>query len=436
MIGGLAEARRFPGARWSIDCPRRNFYGRIVNQRVPDVTEHTRRNVFLLAICQALFMTSTSAVGAMGVLVGYALAPDKGLATLPLAFQFGAMMLVTIPASIYMKRVGRRVGFMTGAVIATIGAVTATVAMFTANFWLFCGALVFLGSFNGISQYLRFAASDASDTAFRSRAISLVLAGGVVAGVTGPNLAVLTKDLFQSVEFAGTFASLVAVYAALFAIVVFIRIPKPTAEERAHSGRKLFEIVRQPTFMVAVLGATMGYVVMIFLMTITPLAMAQHRFEFADSAIVIQGHIVGMFLPSFFTGSLIARYGVTNVMIWGALMLLAAVAINVSGFEFLYFFSGLALLGVAWNFLFIGGTTLLTQCYTPAEKAKTQGLNDFIVFGSVSVGTLVSGMTHAEFGWKIINLGIVPLILLTLGATLWLKYRRQPAIARPPATTA
>ncbi len=365
----------------------------------------------------------------MGVLVGHALAADKGLATLPLAFQFGAMMAVTIPASIYMKRVGRRIGFITGALIGATGAVIATIAVINGSFWLFCGALVFLGSFNGISQYFRFAAADASEPALRGRAISLVLAGGVVAAVTGPTLAVVTKDLFETVAFAGTFASLVAVFAALLVVVLFIRIPQPSAEERRHTGRSLFQIVRQPTFVVAVLGATMGYVVMVFLMTITPLAMAQHNFGFGDSAIVIQGHIVGMFLPSFFTGSLIARYGVTNIMICGALLLAAAVAINVSGLEFLYFFSGLALLGVGWNFLFIGGTTLLTQCYTPAEKAKTQGLNDFIVFGSAAIGTLMAGMTNAEFGWTAINVGVAPLILVTLGATLWLKFRRQPATA-------
>lgn len=391
--------------------------------------EHSRKNVLLLAICQALFLTSTSAVGAMGVLVGHELAADKALSTLPLAFQFGAMMAVTIPASIYMKRVGRRIGFITGALIGASGAVIATLAILTGSFWLFCGALIFLGSFNGISQYFRFAAADASEPAFRSRAISLVLAGGVVAAVTGPNLAVLTKDLMEPVSFAGTFASLVGVYAILLIVVLFIQIPRPTEEERGHSGRPLAQIVRQPAFMVAVLGAMIGYVVMAFLMSITPLAMAAHQFSFGQSAIVIQGHIVGMFLPSFFTGSLIVRYGVTNIMISGALMLAAAVAINVSGMEFLYFFSALALLGVGWNFLFIGGTTLLTQCYTPAEKAKTQGLNDFLVFGSVAIGTLMSGVTLAEFGWTAINLGVTPLILLTLGATVWFKYRRQPVTA-------
>lgn len=382
-----------------------------------------RRNVILLAFCQALFMTSTSAVGAMGVLVGNALADDKALSTLPLAFQFGAMMLITIPASMYMKRFGRRVGFITGAMIGITGAVIATHAVVTEDFWLFCFGLMFLGSFSGISHYFRFAAAEVSTLDFRGRAISLVLAGGVIASVTGPNLAVFTKDLIDGAAFAGTFASLIGVYLVLAVVVLFIQIPKPGAEERSRSGRKLSEIMRQPAFVVAVLCAVIGYVVMTFLMSVTPLAMAHKAFSFGSSAIVIQGHLIGMFLPSFFTGSLIARYGVTNIMICGALMLLGTVAINVSGIGFLYFLAAMALAGIGWNFLFIGGTTLLTQCYAPAERAKVQGMNDFLIFGSVALGVLMSGATYDAFGWTAINYGILPLILVALGATIRLKYR-------------
>ena len=354
---------------------------------------NSRGNVILLALCQALFMTATSAVGAMGVLVGDALADDKALATLPLAIQFGAMMCVTIPASMYMKKVGRQIGFITGAFIGSSGALIATYATVSGNFWLFCFGLAFLGCFNGISQYFRFAAADASDEAFRSKAISLVLAGGVVAAITGPNFAILTKDLIGTALFAGTFAGLVGIYLILFVVLLFIRIPKPGEEERSRSGRSLAEIARQPAFVVAVMGAVIGYSVMAFLMSVTPLVMSHHSFTFGDSAFVIQGHMIGMFLPSFFTGSLIARHGVANIMICGASMMMTAILINVSGFEFLYFFSGLFLLGTGWNFLFIGGTTLLTTCYAPAEKAKVQGLNDFMIFGSVSVGVLMSGAT-------------------------------------------
>ena len=390
---------------------------------------NSRRNVMLLALCQALFMTATSAVGAMGVLVGDLLATDKALSTLPLAFQFGAMMFITIPASMYMKRFGRQVGFITGTMIGITGAVIATYAIISTNFWLFCFGLIFLGSFNGVSQYFRFAAAEVSSLEFRPRAISLVLAGGVVAGITGPNLAVFTKDMIPGSMFAGAFASLAVVYLILTVVLLFIRIPRPSVEERNLPGRKLIEIASQPAFIVAVLGAVIGYVVMAFLMTVTPLAMHHRAFTFGDSSIVIQGHIVGMFLPSFFTGSLIKRFGVTNIMIWGALMMVATVIINVSGIEFLYFFSALALVGTGWNFLFIGGTTLLTSCYTSAEKAKVQGFNDFIVFGSAALGVLMSGATYNAFGWTAINYGVLPLILITLGATLWLKFRPQPAIA-------
>ena len=200
-------------------------------------------------------------------------------------------------------------------------------------------------------------------------------------------------------------------------------------EERSGTGRNLSEIASQPTFIVAVMGAVIGFAVMAFLMSVTPLVMSHHAFNFGDSAFVIQGHMIGMFLPSFFTGSLIARYGVTNIMICGALMMASAIVINVSGFEFLYFFSGLFLVGTGWNFLFIGGTTLLTTCYTAQEKAKVQGFNDFLVFGSVAIGVLMSGATYNAFGWTAINYGVLPLVLLTLAATVWLKFRTQPAAA-------
>ncbi len=390
---------------------------------------NSRRNVILLAICQAVFMTATSAVGAMGVLVGDALADDKALSTLPLAFQFGAMMFATIPASMYMKKVGRQIGFITGTFIAMIGALIATYAIVSSNFWLFCFGLMFLGSFNAFSQYFRFAAADASDDNFRSRAISLVLAGGVIAAITGPNFALYTKDLIGTAMFAGTFAGLVGIYLTLFVVLLFIRIPKPGEEERSRTERKLSEIVCQPAFIVAVLGAVIGFAVMAFLMSVTPLVMSHHSFTFGDSAFVIQAHMIGMFLPSFFTGSLIARYGVTNIMICGAVMMASAILINVSGLEFLYFFSGLFLVGTGWNFLFIGGTTLLTTCYAPAEKAKVQGLNDFLVFGSVAIGVLMSGATYNAFGWTAINYGVLPLVLVTLGATIWLKYRTRPVAA-------
>ena len=324
-----------------------------------------------------------------------------------------------------MKMVGRRTGFITGAVIGAIGGTIATYAIFAGHFWLFCVGTFLIGSFNCFAQFLRFAAADASDAAFRSRAISLVLAGGVIAALTGPNLARLTKDLFEPVTYAGTFAAVVILYLAVIMVAMFIRIPRPSGAERSGHGRPLLEIVRQPKCLVAILGGVISYLVMTFLMTITPLAMADCGFEFGDSAIVIQMHIVGMFLPAFVTGHLIARYGVTNVMLCGTALLFISIFINVTGIAFLNFITALTLLGVGWNFLFTGSTTLLTECYQPAEKAKIQGLNDMCIWASVMVGAMLSGAANHTIGWTNLNFVIAPLILITLVATLWFRFAHR-----------
>ena len=380
------------------------------------------RNVALLALCQALLMTTTSAIIASGALIGFALAEDKALATLPVAFQFVATMLTSIPASLYMRRVGRRLGFITGALIGMAGGTIATVAIVISSFWLFALGLALIGSLNSFGQFFRFAAADSAGPDLRSRAISLVLLGGLVAAFTGPNFAKITKDLFDPLLFAGTFAGIVLIYIAMALVVSFLTIPPPTAADRSGPQRPLLEILSQTKCIVAMLGAVSGYVVMSFLMTVTPLAMADCGFAFGDSAIVIQAHIVGMFLPSFFTGHLIARFGTTNIMIAGALLQGLCVAINLAGIDFLNFLSALILVGLGWNFLFIGGTTLLTECYRPSELAKTQGFNDFFVWGGVAVGGLLSGASHHLFGWAIVNVVTVPLIAMSLIAVIWFKF--------------
>jgi MFS family permease len=294
-------------------------------------TAHARRNVLLLALCQALFMTCTSAIVTSIALTGHLLAENKALATLPVALQFATHMAVTIPASLYMRRFGRQVGFLTGTLIGAIGALTAAYAILEASFTLFCLGSAILGGFNSIAQFYRFAAADSSDEIYRSRAISLVLAGGVIASLTGPTLARHTNDLFSPVMFAGTYVAVVGVQALIACVVLMIRIPRPTISERRAVGRPFLEIARQPTFLVAVLGSVVGYVVMSFLMTVTPIAMAECNFTFGDSAFVIQGHVLGMFAPSFFTGHLIARFGAVNVMTAGAVLLAGAIGTSLSG---------------------------------------------------------------------------------------------------------
>ncbi|MBT5051107.1 MAG: MFS transporter [Rhodospirillaceae bacterium] len=389
----------------------------------------TKKNVFLLATCQALFMTCTSGVIATSALVGLSLATNKGWATAPLSMQFAAGMLATIPASFYMKRFGRRIGFLTGTALGIAGVITSTYGILLSSLPLFCLGSILFGFFAGFSRYFRFAAAEAADERFRSKAISLVLAGGVVAAVTGPTLARATVDLFSPILFAGTYASLAVVQICIVGVLLFIDLPKPDAEERSGQARPLVEIIRQPVFIVALLGATISYAVMAFLMSITPVAMREHHFDFTDSTFVIQGHILGMYLPAFFTGHLIARFGVLEIMLVGACLLVVCVGINLSGTEFINFVMALTLVGVGWNFLFVGATTLLTQSCTPAEKAKTQGFNEFIVLGVIAAGTLTSGAVQHSFGWSGVNMAVIPLIVLVFGVTLWLWRLQRPALA-------
>lgn len=387
------------------------------------------RNVTLLAICQALAMTGMTMNMTVTALTGHELSPDPAWATLPLSLQFLATMLTTMPASLYMRRVGRRLGFATGVLIGVAGAIVAAVAVLNGMFLAFCLGSMLIGSFQGFAILYRYAAADTASEAFRPRAISLVLAGGVFAALAGPELAKWSHDLLAPIQFAGTFVVIAVVQAGSLIFLAFVRIPTPTAAERANSGRPLLEIVRQPVFIVAILGAMVGYGSMTFLMTATPLAMIGCGFAFKDAAFVIQWHAVGMFLPSFFTGSLIQRFGVIPIMLTGAFAYLACIAINVSGIELLQFFSALVLLGIGWNFLFIGGTTLLTQAYRPEERAKVQGLGDFLVFTSSTVAAFSSGALNHAVGWQALNFGVVPLVAIVTGALLWYRLRRQPATA-------
>lgn len=382
-----------------------------------------RRNILLLALCQALFMTSTSAIIASAPIIGgILLTTDKVLVTLPLALQFVAMALTTIPASLYMERVGRRVGFMTGAGIAIVGALVGVHAIMVGSFALFCLATALVGSFNGFCHFLRFAAADTASVEFRSRAISYVLAGSVIAAVLGPTLARNSVDILPA-QFAGVFAALIAVYVAVGIVVSFIDIPRPARRRKGDSGRPLLVIARQPKFLIAVCAATFGYLVMSFLMTVTPIAMGVCGFTFSDSSYVIQAHVVGMYLPAFITGHLIKWFGVNNVLLAGAVLCLGSIAVSLSGIEFVNFLVAMVFVGVGWNFLFTGGTALVTETYTPEEQAKVQGFNDFVIWGTVSVGVVASGMVQQTVGWTAVNVAMVPLVVIVLAATLWMRFR-------------
>ena len=387
-----------------------------------------KRNIILLSLSQAALITGTSTLLASSAIVGLALAGHKSLATMPLALLFLAQMATTIPASLYMARVGRRLGFMTSALFGLAGAAVATVGVFNASFSIFCLGTTLIGMFNGFGQYFRFTAAEVAPEDYRSRAISYVLVGGVIAAFAGPNLANWSR-YSMSAEFAGSYACLIGLYLLAFGFASLLQIPKPTAVSWSQGGRALSVIARQPAYLVALASAMVGYGVMNFIMIATPLAMHGYAHAFSDTAFVIQWHIFGMFIPSFFTGHLIRRFGIANIMLSGVLLLGLCVWINFSGTTVTHFWSALVLLGLGWNFLFVGATTLLTETYSPNEKAKAQALNDFIVFGTVTITSFSSGAVQHALGWQTINMAVIPFLVLVGIANLWLRNRQRMTAA-------
>jgi MFS family permease len=379
-----------------------------------------------LAVCQALGMSCMALSITITALVGKGLAPTPALATLPLAFQFVATALVTIPASLLMGRFGRRAGFTLGSLLGALGGVVSCLAVFLADFWLFCIGAAFLGGFATHVALYRFAAADVAGPALRSRAISYVMVGGVVAAVLGPELAKWSKDLFAPVTFAGGYAAVAVLAFLTLVLVQFVDLPKPLSRQDRGRGRPLAEIVRQPRLIVAVLCAMVAYGSMNLIMVSTPLAIVACAHPFETAAFVIQWHVVGMFAPSFVTGHIIHRVGALPVIVAGGLLIGACVAVNLSGVEVMQFWAALLMLGVGWNFMFVGGTTLLTETYRPEEQARVQAFNEFMVFGTTAVTALASGVIFSTFGWQWVNLGTVIPIVLATAAAFWLSRRREP----------
>jgi MFS family permease len=381
------------------------------------------RNLLLLALCQGLMMTSAALIMTTAALVGHALAADKALASLPLALNFLATMLAAAPASLLMGRIGRRSAFLLACLIGALGAGIAAAAILSGSFAQFCVGVLLVGVFKAFGNYYRFAAAEVAAPEYRSRAISWVLAGGLIAAFAGPALAHWTQDLVPAAPFAASYVALVGLYAASLLVLLYVRIPRPMHRERTGTGRPLRAIARRPAFVVAVLGGMLGYGVMILIMTATPLAMHGHGHGFGSTALVIQWHVFAMFAPSLVTGRLIARHGLLNVMLWGGALTAACVAINLLGHSVAHYWVALFLLGIGWNFLFVGATTLLTQVHRPEETAKTQALNDLLVFSTVSIAALSAGVLQHHLGWAMVNLGVVPFIILILLALAWLKRR-------------
>lgn len=381
-----------------------------------------KRNIPILALCQALFMSGTSLMVATTALVGYALADDKAYASLPFTLQLLATMFTSIPAAMLMARIGRKKTFLFGSVLAMFGAAICAFAVVENSFFLFILGSVLIGVFSGFANYYRFTAADSVDTAHKSRAISYVLAGGVLAAIIGPNLANFTRDMISGAAFAGSYGSIIFLYILSYVLLSFLDLPhthQPISKDST-TVRSLAIIARQPRFIIAVITGMLGYATMTLVMTATPLAMQHHHHVYSDTAFVIQWHVLGMFAPSFFTGYLIKRFGLLTVMFSGTLFGFACVLINLLGTSVSHFWFALILLGISWNFLFIGATTLLTETYHPDEKFKAQALNDFLVFSVVSIASLSAGILHHNLGWQFVNYMALPTLSIILLSLVWL----------------
>jgi len=381
------------------------------------------RNIFILACCQALLLTNSAGLIAMNALVGYSLVDTKTLATLGATTYVLGSALATMPMSLWMAKVGRRRGFMAGALVNVLGCAIAVVALLQGSFVLYCVATAVIGIYNAVGLQYRFAATEAAAPADKARAISLVLAGGIVGGFLGPAITRWGQHMFAT-PFLGSFVMLAGVAILALAVQSLVNVPKPSAEERSGGGRPLREIIRQPVFIVAALSGGLGYGLMNLLMTATPLAMSFCSLPYAQAALVIQWHVVGMYAPGFFTGSLIKRMGMLRVIVAGIVLMAAGSLVALNGVTLAHFVAALVLVGIGWNFMYTGGTTLLTESYAPAEKARTQGANDFIVFSIMGVSSFSSGALVSAAGWEVMNWGALPVLVLIAGVVLWFARHR------------
>src|SRR5450756_54510 len=389
------------------------------------------RNVLVLSGTQATLQITGATIAAITGLAGFALATDKSFATVPLTCYVIGSAITTIPASLLMKTIGRRGGFQVGTVIGMFGGAVCSLAVFLASFWLLCAGMTLMGMYTAFGKYYRFAAADAANDTFRAKAISLTLAGGMVGGILGPEMAKRTVGLFADYLYLGSYLSLIFVCLLAMLVLARLNIPKLSEHDRKDSGRPLGVIMRQPVFVVAVLAAMLSYGIMNLFMTSTPLAMRAHDHPFNDAAFVIEWHMLGMYGPSFFTGSLLNRFGELNVILAGIVLLFVCIVSALAGTGLINFWAALFLLGIGWNFMYVGGSALLTECYSPAECAKTQAANDFLIFVTMAISSMSSGVLLNKSGWHAVNYGSIPFLVIATAATLWLMWRRRGSRTAP-----
>ena len=383
-------------------------------------------DVLRLAIAQALAGANSAVVFAIGAIVGNMLAPSKALATLPLSVFVVGMAACTLPAGAIAQRHGRRAAFLTGTGCGVLAGLLAALAVVLGSFWLFCAATLFGGAYAAVVLSFRFAAADCVPPERRSRALSAVMAGGVFAGVIGPQLVTYTMDLWQPYQFAATCLAQAAVAALSALVLLGVRVPMPTAAEVA-GGRPLGAIVRQPRFITAVICGVVSYTIMNFIMTAAPLAMRLCGLSQETSNLGLQWHIIAMFAPSFFTGRLIARFGAPSVVAAGLALTAASAAIGLMGVDVAHFWLTLILLGVGWNFGFVGASALVLECHRPEERTRVQSLNDFIVFGTMAVGSFASGGLLTTYGWNtVLWVSFFPLAMAVAALLITASFRPGP----------
>ncbi len=389
-----------------------------------------KRNALILSGMQALGGTNSAIIVAVGGLAGQQLASRPELATLPISIYHLGLALGTIPAAMMMRRLGRRGGYLLGALLGLSGGLIAASGIFSAVFVLFCLGTLLAGLYAAYVQSYRFAAADSADAHFRPKAISWVMAGGLVGAVIATQAVIHTRDLFITTPYAASFLAQATLTALVLPFVLMLRgmHPQPRTEQQ-HAGRSLREIARSPYFVIAVLTGLVSYGLMTLVMTATPLAMKSCGLTLRDSTLGIQWHILAMYGPSFFTGSLIQRFGKVQVSLVGVLLIAVASFVALHGVTLAHFWLALILLGLGWNLGFIGATAMVTDCYRPEEKNRVQAFNDFMVFGSVAVASFSSGQLLAAEGWVMLNLLVFPIVGVVVIALLWLLLTRRHQLA-------
>jgi MFS family permease len=391
-----------------------------------------RRNALVLAIAQALAGGNNAVVVATGGIVGGMLASDRGLATLPISIYVLGLWLGTLPVGWLARRYGRRIAFQIGTLCGVLTGLICYAAVIQGSFLLFNLGTFVSGLYASAHVAYRFAAADTASEAFKPKAISWVLIGGIFAGVLGSQLVILTKDHMPQFLFAATYLAQAGLAVISGAVLMLLDIPLPPRRPPGGEGRPLLEIVRQPRFVIAVVCGVASYSMMNMVMTSATLAMVMCNHSVTDAALGLQWHVLGMFVPSFITGNLIVRFGVERVIATGFALLIASAVMGVSGTSLWHFWIGLVLLGVGWNFGFIGATALVTECHRPNERNRVQAFNDFLVFGSMAIGSFASGKLLHAAGWSAVNEVVFPTVLLAAGLLAWGAWRRRRGLADNP----